>query len=123
MSNVKLSKASLIKLNSIKPDLQKVCIKAFENMPFDLVVLEGIRTLERQKELVNKGASQTLKSRHLTGDAVDLAPYPIDWKDIERFKVMSEVMIKASEDLKIPIEWGGNFKGFFDGPHFQLKGD
>lgn len=121
VSNVKLSKASLDKLASIKEPLRQVCMKAFETMPFDIQVLEGIRTVERQKELVAKGASKTMNSRHLTGDAVDLAPYPIDWKDLGRFKTMSEHMYAAANELGIKIKWGGEFNGFYDGPHFQLE--
>ncbi|MCS5737256.1 M15 family metallopeptidase domain-containing protein, partial [Herbiconiux daphne] len=75
MSNVKLGKSSVAKLATIKPALREVCLKAFETMPFDITVLEGTRSLDRQKELVAQGASKTLKSKHLTGDAVDLAPY------------------------------------------------
>ncbi len=118
---VQLSKDSLNKLASVKEPLRKVCLKAFEKMPFDIKILEGIRTIERQKELVSKGASQTLKSRHLTGDAIDIAPYPIDWNDIEKFKVMATVMKEASKELGIPIVWGGDWKTLVDCPHFQLE--
>ena len=97
-------------------------------MPFDITVLEGIRTLERQKELVAAGASKTMNSKHLTGDAVDLAPYPIDWNDTKRFNQMAEVMLNAAHELGVKVVWGGNWsenvndpKGkFVDCPHFQL---
>ncbi|UIW10559.1 endolysin [Aeromonas phage BUCT695] len=97
-------------------------------MPFDVTVLEGIRTKERQKDLVAKGASKTMNSKHLTGDAVDLAPYPIDWNDKARFNQLAAVMLETSKELGIKIRWGGdwNMNGdwkdekFYDGPHFEL---
>lgn len=128
MSNVKLSKASQEKLASVKPELQKVILKAFETMPFDVIVLEGIRTKARQEELYAKGASKTMKSKHLTGDAVDLAPYPIDWSDKAKFRVMAEHVLAAAKILNIKVRSGtdwdmdGDWKEekFYDGPHIEL---
>lgn len=128
MSNVKLSKASQEKLASVKPELQKVILKAFETMPFDVMVLEGIRTKARQEELYAKGASKTMKSKHLTGDAVDLAPYPIDWSDKAKFRVMAEHVLAAANILNIKVRSGtdwdmdGDWKEekFYDGPHIEL---
>lgn len=128
MSNVKLSKASQEKLASVKPELQKVILKAFETMPFDVIVLEGIRTKTRQEELYAKGASKTMKSKHLTGDAVDLAPYPIDWSDKAKFRVMAEHVLAAAKILNIKVRSGtdwdmdGDWKEekFYDGPHIEL---
>lgn len=128
MSNVKLGKTSLERLGTIKPELQKVVRKAFETMPFDVTVLEGIRTAERQRELVAKGASKTLNSKHLTGNAVDLAPWPIDWDDKARFNIMSEHVLAAAKELGIKVRWGGDWdmdgdwkdERFYDGPHFEL---
>lgn len=128
MSNVKLSKTSLERLGTIKPELQKVVRKAFETMPFDVMILEGIRTAERQKELVAKGASKTLNSKHLTGSAVDLVPYPVNWDDKSRFNIMSEHVLAAAKELGIKVRWGGDWdmdgdwkdERFYDGPHFEL---
>ena len=128
MSNVKLSKASIEKLSSVKPELQKVIYKSFETMPFDVIVLEGIRTKVRQKELYAKGASKTMKSKHLTGDAVDLAPYPIDWSDKAKFRVMAEHVLAAAKILNIKVRSGtdwdmdGDWKDekFYDGPHIEI---
>lgn len=128
MSNVKLSKASIEKLSSVKPELQKVIYKSFETMPFDVIVLEGIRTKARQKELYAKGASKTMKSKHLTGDAVDLAPYPIDWSDKAKFRVMAEHVLAAAKILNIKVRSGtdwdmdGDWKDekFYDGPHIEI---
>lgn len=117
---VELSELSVERLRGVKTPLQRVCEEAFKNMPFDIIVLEGMRTLERQKQLVATGKSQTLNSKHLTGDAIDIAPYPIDWNDTSRFKEMAKVMADASERLKIHIVWGGSWKTLVDMPHFQL---
>ena len=68
----KLGARSLTRLRGVHPDLVKVVTRAIEISTLDFTVLEGVRSLERQQALVEAGASQTLKSRHLTGHAVDL---------------------------------------------------
>lgn len=130
MSNVKLSARSTERLNSIRMDLRKVVLRAFETVPFDVSVLEGFRNKDRQQELFNAGKSKTLNSRHLTGNAVDLAPYPIDWNDTDRFKILAEHMFAAAKELNVTIRWGGNWSrnsihdkppsSFVDMPHFEL---
>lgn len=98
-----------------------VC-NAIEISLVDFTVLEGLRTLARQKLLVSTGKSQTMRSRHLTGHAVDLAPWvngTVAW-DFELCRKIALAMAEASAALAIPVEWGGNWKTFKDGPHFQL---
>lgn len=98
-------------------------------MPFDITVLEGIRTAERQKMLVATGKSKTMNSRHLTGDAVDLAPYPIDWNDKKRFEQMATVILNTAKKMGVHVRWGGDWnengrsddEKFYDGPHFELR--
>ncbi|MGL5735297.1 MAG: M15 family metallopeptidase, partial [Beijerinckiaceae bacterium] len=70
----KWSKRSLDNLAGIHPDLRRVMDRALHESPIDFTVIEGLRTVERQKELVAKGASKTMNSRHITGHAVDLMP-------------------------------------------------
>lgn len=118
----KLSNKSLERLNGVHPDLVKVVKRAIELTEIDFSVGEGLRTIERQKELVAKGASQTMKSRHLTGHAVDL--YAIvdgavswEWK---YYSKISESVMKSAKELGVDVEWGGNWKTIKDGPHFQL---
>jgi peptidoglycan L-alanyl-D-glutamate endopeptidase CwlK len=109
-------------LNGIHPDLIKVARRALELSVVDFGVIEGLRTMERQRQLVREGASQTLKSRHLTGYAIDVAAYigkDISW-DWKYYEQISSAFKKASSELKIPIEWGGDWKTLKDGPHFQL---
>jgi peptidoglycan L-alanyl-D-glutamate endopeptidase CwlK len=114
----------------------------------DFSVIEGIRSIERQRELVASGASRTLRSRHLTGHAVDVAPWVsgIRW-DWPLFFPIARAMREASITLGVSIEWGGVWdrilgelgsdleaeigdyiervrhagkRAFLDGPHFQL---
>lgn len=120
MSKVKLGKRSIERLSTVNPTLQAVILKSFETMPFDITVLEGIRSKERQAELFKSGASKTMNSKHLTGNAIDIAPFPIDWNDKERFNEMAKNVYAAAKELGVKVRWGGDFKGFYDGPHIEL---
>jgi peptidoglycan LD-endopeptidase CwlK len=115
-----LGKRSKERLEGVHPDLVAVVERAIEISKVDFTVLEGVRSVARQRELFNKGASKTMNSRHLTGHAVDLAPWPIDWNDLGRFRTMSEAVKMASVELEIPVTWGGDWRSFYDGPHFEL---
>lgn len=133
MSNTKkkfvFGKRSLTNLQGVHPDLVKVCHRALELSDIDFTVIEGLRTYQRQKELVAKGASKTLNSRHLTGHAVDIAPYPIDWNNRDRFIALSKFMFQAAKELNVKIRWGGDWnengdwkdEKFSDLPHFELS--
>ena len=68
-----LGNKSRVNLNGVHPDLVRVVELAIKKTPVDFTVTEGLRTIERQKQLVAAGASKTLSSRHITGHAVDLA--------------------------------------------------
>jgi peptidoglycan L-alanyl-D-glutamate endopeptidase CwlK len=110
------------RLQRVHPDLVKVVECAITLSPVEFRVAEGLRTLARQRELVAAGASQTLKSRHLTGHAVDLAAVvngEVRW-DWPLYPPIAKAMKQAAADLNIPLEWGGNWRRFKDGPHFQL---
>lgn len=136
MSKVKLGQRSLDRLRGVNPTLVAVLKKACESMPFDITVLEGLRTQERQQELLKQGATKVSVSRHMSGDAIDIAPYPIDWEDTKRFKQMAHEMFAAAKKLGIIIRWGGNWsrsdenqpyppiapgkKKLIDMPHFEL---
>jgi peptidoglycan L-alanyl-D-glutamate endopeptidase CwlK len=116
----KLGTRSLQSLSGVHPDMVAVVKRAIEITEVDFTVIEGIRNINRQRELLKAGRSTTLNSRHLTGHAVDMVPYPVDWEDLERFELMAEAMKEAAEELKIPIVWGGDWKSIYDSPHFQL---
>lgn len=115
-----LGNKSRKKLEGVHPDLVKVVERAIEITEQDFTVLEGLRDIERQRELVNTGKSTTLNSRHLTGHAVDIAPWPISW-DWNYFYPIADAMKQAAEELEVDLEWGGDWKSFPDGPHYQLS--
>ena len=117
----KLGTRSLQNLSGVHPDLVAVVKRAIQITEQDFTVIEGVRNIERQRELYRKGASKTLNSRHLTGHAVDMVPWPVDWNDLDRFEVVSEAMKAAAEELNIPIVWGGDWKSFYDAPHYELN--
>ena len=119
---MRLGKRSRERLVGVHPDLIIVFATAIQRTDIDFTVLEGVRTLERQKQLVASGASKTLKSRHLTGHAVDIAPLvdgEVRW-DWPLYDKLAVTIKKAAENCGIPIEWGGDWRTFKDGPHWQL---
>jgi peptidoglycan L-alanyl-D-glutamate endopeptidase CwlK len=88
----------------------------------DFAVLEGVRSKSRQEQLVKAGASQTMNSRHLTGHAVDLGAYvsgSVRW-DWPLYHKIASAVKQAAAELGVPLEWGGDWRKFKDGPHFQL---
>ena len=116
----------------VHPDLRKVADKALEllnDTPYDFIVTDGGRTLAEQKRFVAEGKSQTMKSRHLGGFALDyVAIYydPVAGRRLVTYEpkamtVVAEAFKKAGKMLKIPIEWGGDWKGAWDMPHIQLR--
>lgn len=126
------------KLNAIHPDLAAVVHRAVEITAVPFIVTEGVRSMERQAQLVKVGASQTYNSRHLTGHAVDLAALvngEVRW-DWPLYFQIAEAMRQAAEELGTPVRWGGTWKqlngttgplrpanlsrSFPDGPHYEL---
>lgn len=105
----RLSILSLQRLDQVKPNLVMVIEKAINLSSVDFGVLQGLRTLEEQRENVRKGASQTMNSKHLTGDAVDLVAYAggkISWDD-SLYCFIAEAVRDASVQLGVKIRWGG----------------
>lgn len=110
------------RLEGVHPDLVKVVERAIQITQVDFTVLEGLRTIQRQQELLKSGATTTLKSRHLTGHAVDLGAFvygEVRW-DWPLYYKIADAMKRAAKELDVPIEWGGDWKSFKDGPHYQL---
>ena len=110
------------KLKGVHPDLVKVIRRADQISSLPFKITEGLRSYERQKELKRIGATTTLKSRHLDGHAVDLAVLVqgrVRW-DWPLYSRLAEFVKKAAKDVGVPIEWGGDWQSFKDGPHFQL---
>lgn len=118
----RLGMLSTSRLIGVHPDLADVVRRAIELTEVDFSVLEGKRTKEKQAQLVKAGASQTMNSRHLTGHAVDLGAWVDDevrW-DWPLYHKIAAAMKAAAAERKVPIEWGGDWRTFKDGPHFQL---
>lgn len=114
---------SLKKLEGVHQDLITVVNRAIEISTVPFIVTEGMRTAARQRQLVDAGASQTMKSRHLTGHAVDVAALvagKVRW-DWPLYAKIADAMKASAKELDIPIEWGGDWKTLKDGPHFQLN--
>lgn len=109
------------RLTGVHPDLVRVVERA--RAYADFVVTEGLRTEARQRELFNKGASTTMRSRHLTGHAVDLAALvgrEVRW-DWPLYDKLGAAMKRAAAEEQVAITWGGDWPRFRDGPHFELE--
>lgn len=118
-----LSQTSRRKLVGVHPDLVRVVKRAIGLTSVDFRVGEGLRTPKRQRQLVRAGASTTLNSRHLTGHAVDLHALvggKLHW-DWPLYNLIAKAMKEAARLESVDIEWGGDWKKFKDGPHFQLS--
>ena len=124
----RFGKRSKERLKGVKPELVSVLNELVKIM--DVTIIEGLRTEERQKELVASGASKTKYSKHLEGKAVDLAPYPIDWEDRDRFHYMGGMIRGIAKQLNVNVRWGGDWdsdgetkdNGFDDLVHVELRG-
>lgn len=118
------------KLNGVHPDLVSVVERAISITKKDFTVLEGLRSKERQAQLFAAGKSKTMNSRHITGHAVDLGPWPLNGDfdsdgilniaDWDEYYPLADAMKQAAKELGVAIVWGGDWKGFPDGPHFEL---
>lgn len=136
--SIVLGARSLSRLEGVHPDLVRVVKKAAAMSDLDFTVLEGLRTLDRQKQLMANGATRTMNSRHLTGHAVDLGAMvggAVRW-DWGLYLKLADIMRSASIAENVPIRWGGTWKlltaiqgpitakvlsrSFPDGPHFEL---
>lgn len=119
----RLSKRSIGRLEGVHPDLVQVVMEAIRITSVDFTVLEGLRSVDRQRELVAKGASTTMNSRHITGHAVDLGAFvdgEIRW-DWPLYHKIADAVLGAAKHQNVDLEWGGHWKSFPDGPHFQLS--
>ena len=134
----KFGKQSLDRLATCHPDLQKVMNEAIKH--YDFTILYGYRTPNEQFELYKKGRTfqngkwvktgttvtnldgKTKLSNHnySPSTAIDIAPYPINWEDLAKFKELAEVVKKAAKTVGVDIVWGGDWKSFPDYPHFQI---
>ncbi|MEH7827094.1 M15 family metallopeptidase [Gemmobacter denitrificans] len=118
-----LNDRSEASLRGVHPDLVRVVRRAAALSPVPFTVIEGLRTKERQAKLVKAGASKTMNSRHITGHAVDLVPHRPDGKiafDWPLYHKLAPAMKQAAAELGVALVWGGDWRSFKDGPHFEL---
>ena len=117
-----LSERSLKALAGVHPDLVRVVHQAALGSPFPFIVTEGLRTIERQRELFAKKLSRTMKSRHLTGHAIDFVPVvdgEVTWKT-PAFHVVIAAFKKAASEIGVAVVSGGDWPSFRDYPHLEL---
>ena len=146
----KLSTRSMSRLEGINPDIITVVAEAIKLTKVDFGVTCGMRTVEEQEKLVASGASQTMKSKHLEGRAVDLVAYigpNVTWA-LNKYDELADAMAAAAKEKGIALKWGaawtvGNIAGwegsmedamnsyvdlrrsqgrrpFIDAPHFEM---
>ena len=122
----RFGKKSRSRLKGLDSDIVNVLNQSIKH--FDFSIIEGLRTLETQNSYVAKGASKTLRSKHLEGKAVDIAPYPIDYDDIERFVYLGGFILGVASQLGVNLRWGLDWDrdtftkdtGFRDIGHFEV---
>jgi hypothetical protein len=123
-----LDSASEQKLVEVHPALAAVIRKAAQDGAVRFRILEGARSLDRQRRLLKQKATTTLKSRHIPGqdgwakavDLVVLVDGKVTW-EWSHYAALSVQMKSAAKSLGVAVEWGGDWKSFKDGPHFQLS--
>lgn len=113
---------SLKQISTLHPKLQLICNRAIEL--HDFTVLEGYRGKEKQNKFFRKGVSGVKypdsKHNQMPSRAMDVVPYPLDWDDIEGFKLLGTYIFRASMELGIKVKWGGHWTTLKDYPHFEL---
>lgn len=76
---------------------------------YDITVIEGLRTQERQDELIAKGLSKAKYSKHTQGKAVDISPYPIDWDARDDFHYLGGFILGIATQMGVNVRWGGDW--------------
>jgi peptidoglycan LD-endopeptidase CwlK len=128
----KFGAKSSAQLLTCHPDLQRVFNEVVKR--WDCTVIEGARTVAQQEENMRRGVSQTMASKHIPGPdgysrAADVAPFPVDWQDSERFRAFGGYVLGTADMLGVSLIWGGDWNGnrdfkdqkFIDLPHFELR--
>ncbi|MGQ6036567.1 M15 family metallopeptidase [Serratia sp. IR-2025] len=122
------SKRSEDNLEGVNSALVGVVRRALELSTVDFIVIEGRRTQERQRQLYNAGASKTMSSRHLSGNAVDLLPVGADWNDYKCWLPVLVAMRRAGQELGVKLRFGITWTDnpedrpakFLDAPHVEI---
>ena len=115
----KWSQRSLNNMKGLHPDLRKVLDLALQKSPIDFIIIGGRRSLAQQRIYVKQGKSMTMNSRHLYGLAVDFCGVGGNF-DMKVIRLIAGAMKEAAAELKIPVSWGGDWKGFVDSDHLEL---
>lgn len=125
----RLSRTSLKNLEGVNEDLVRLMLRSIENSPVDFMVVEGLRSKERQQELYKKRPRVTQvdglvrKSKHQVGRAVDICPWwdgKLQWNDRSAFYEISGHIKRMAKVMGIKIVWGGDWKTLIDLPHYEL---
>ena len=122
----RFGKTSKKRLKGIDPNLVNVLNELIKIM--DVTIIEGLRSKERQAELLEKGATKVKYSKHMEGKAVDLSPYPIDWENRDGFHYMGGMIRGIAKQLNVKVRWGGDWdsdgdvkdNGFDDLVHVEI---
>ena len=113
---------SLSRLSTAHPLLQRLFHEVVKHR--DCSVICGHRGQEDQETAFREGKSKAhwgqSKHNYVPSLAVDVMPYPLDWGDIQRIKDFSHFVKGVAAAMDIKVQWGGEFKNFFDGPHWEL---
>jgi len=123
----KFGKRSRNRLKGVDSRLVNVLNELIKIM--DVTVIEGLRSAERQEELLKEGATKVKYSKHMEGKAVDICPYPIDWDDRDRFHYMGGMIRGIAKQLNLNVRWGGDWdsdgevkdNNFDDLVHIEIK--
>jgi peptidoglycan L-alanyl-D-glutamate endopeptidase CwlK len=125
---VQLTARDLDRLKGVHPDLVRVVTRAAQVTPIPFMVVEGLRTTQRQAQLLRDRKTTTMRSRHLTGHAVDLVPLAdvdedgdieVSWRWHDFYR-LAPVIKSVAVEFGVHVEWGGDWRDFKDGPHWQL---
>lgn len=132
MSNFYFGSTSRKRLETCHPDIQKLMALALDKTEEDFTILQGVRGEQEQNKLYEEGRTKVKfpNSKHniTPSMAIDIAPYPIDWNNADRFHKLAKVVFEAAEELGLNIRWGGDWdkdgdttdQTFNDLPHFEL---
>jgi len=119
----RFSKKSKEKLETCHVDLQRLFNEVVKT--HDCTIIEGHRGKEAQNKAFKEGFSKVKwpngNHNKLPSLAVDVMPYPIDWKDLDRIKKFATFVMAKAESMGIKVTWGGNWKTLVDMPHWELK--
>lgn len=124
----------MARLEGLDPDLVAVMVAAISHCPVDFTIVEGLRTKKRQQELYAQGRDVAGKvvtkvdgvkriSKHQVGKAVDICPWvngELDWNNVEAFEMIGTHVKRTAMEMGVDIVWGGDWKGAWDKPHFEV---